>query len=244
MRNASLDVDYLRERGIVGLRHRHARGGAAASPSTARGRVGADPRGRQAGDARGPRAARGPLAARSSASTSRRDARAGRARAARRAMVAPARAFGMDVIAWSENLTAERAAECRRSSGHPRGAARAARRRSRSTSCSRSARRGLFGAAELGRDEAHRGADQHLARADRRRAGAHRRAARGHDRRRRPRRLRHRAAARRPSAHPLRERRCCCPTSATSPSRRCATMYGQVVEDIAAWRAGSPLREI
>jgi phosphoglycerate dehydrogenase-like enzyme len=27
------------------------------------------------------------------------------------AMVAPARAFGMDVIAWSENLTAERAAE-------------------------------------------------------------------------------------------------------------------------------------
>lgn len=27
-------------------------------------------------------------------------------------MISPARAFGMDVIAWSENLTAERAAEC------------------------------------------------------------------------------------------------------------------------------------
>ena len=36
------------------------------------------------------------------------------------AMVGPARAFGMDVVAWSENLTDERAAEVGVRAGQPR----------------------------------------------------------------------------------------------------------------------------
>src|SRR5215204_1430220 len=93
-------------------------------------------------------------------------------------MASIGRAFGMEVLAWSQNLTAERAEAA--------GAALVGKDE-------------LFARADV--------LTIHLVRPDRRRGSADRRArAAGHPRRR-PRRLRPRAAAGRPSAAPARQRR-------------------------------------
>ena len=114
-------------------------------------------------------------------------------------MASIGRAFGMAVLAWSQNLTAERAEAA--------GAALVAKDElfARADVLTihlvlgeRS--RGLVGAAELRPDENKRRPGQHLARPDRRRGGAGRRARGARHPRRRPRRLRPRAAAGRPSA--------------------------------------------
>ena len=135
------------------------------------------------------------------------------------AMVAPARVFGMDVIAWSENLTAERAAELRACAGLQGRAASELRRAVDPPGAQRPHPRPVR-RRRARADEADRRADQHLSRTDRRRTGADRSAAR-------------RARSPRPgstctTSEPLppttsccRSRTpCCSRTSATSASRR------------------------
>ena len=112
MRNASLDVALSARAWRHRLRYRHVlelRHGWRADDD--RGGVGADPGGAQAGDDRGRaiRAGRWQTGLPSNLGGATLGlAGLGRLGAS---MVAPARAFGMDVIAWSQNLTAERAAE-------------------------------------------------------------------------------------------------------------------------------------
>ena len=114
-------------------------------------------------------------------------------------VAAVGRAFGMDVVAWSQNLTPERAeeagAELRRA---PRRSCWRPATSSPSTWCSSERTRGLLGAKRARADEADGLPGQHLAGGDRRPGRAARRAAPGHDRGRRRRRVRRRAAARRP----------------------------------------------
>ena len=112
MRNASVDVDYLHQRGVssqgpvVPARRRRR------SAEHRGGGVGAHLRRPQARDDRGPgRARRDPGSSdlpRNLAGATLGLAGLGRLGGS---MVAPARVFGMDVIAWSENLTDERTAE-------------------------------------------------------------------------------------------------------------------------------------
>ena len=115
------------------------------------------------------------------------------------------KAFGMDVVAWSQNLTAERAAEC--------GARSVSKEELFSSSDFISIHvvlsertRGLIGAAGLGPHEAVGHTGQHLARADRGRGGADRGDQAAPVRARRPRRLLTRAAARRSPLAPHGER--------------------------------------
>ncbi len=112
MRNASLDVAYLAERGITVCGTQFA-GGDAARGARARSRW----RGRSSSRwPSGSRRRTGRCAPGAGSSTSRRTWRAPRSGLCGlgnlgAAMVGPARAFGMEVIAWSQNLTDERAAE-------------------------------------------------------------------------------------------------------------------------------------
>ena len=158
------------------------------------------------------------------------------------AMVGPARVFGMDVIAWSENLTAERASEV--------GATAVSRERLLADADVLSIHlvlsdrtRGLFGAAELGAmkptavlintsrgpivDEAALVA----ALRDGTIAGAG---------------LDVYDTEPLPAGHPLTE----CDNAVLLPHLGYVSepglraMYGQVVQDIAAWQAGSPIRTI
>ena len=202
MRNAAVDLEAAAAHGVTVC------GTEVPQHADRRARLGADPRARPAHPRRGcaacARAAGRPRSA--SISPARRSASSGSAGSARssRATAPPS---ACDVIAWSQNLTAERAAES--------GAELVTKDElfasadvvtihlvlSRRT-------RGLIGAHELGADEADRVPRQHLARPDRRRGRAARRARVGRDRRRRHRRLRPRAAAGRPSAATARRTRC------------------------------------
>ena len=157
-------------------------------------------------------------------------------------MVAPARVFGMDVIAWSEHLTDERAAEFGVSAVSKEAAARGRSDVPIDPPRPFRSHRGPVRRGRARADEAApRSADQHLARADRRRAGARsRRCGRGtiaaagldvYDQR----------AATLPTTSCCRSRTpCCSRTSATSASRRYAIVYADVVADIAAFRAERP----
>jgi phosphoglycerate dehydrogenase-like enzyme len=112
MRNSSVDVGYLRERGVVvsgtGLAGKSASGGVPSTVEVAWAlilavykRVTIEDRAMRAG------------AWQLELPRNLADATLGLAGLGRLggAMVAPARAFGMDVIAWSENLTEQRTAE-------------------------------------------------------------------------------------------------------------------------------------
>ena len=129
-----------------------------------------------------------------------------------------AHAFDMTVLAWSQNLTDERAAENGAAAGRARRAVPPQRRRQHPSAARRPhpwpGRRGRARPAGRGRV-----AGQHLARADRRRGGADRGAARATDRRRRARRLRRRAAAGRTTRCGRCPTPCSHRTSATSPGR-------------------------
>ena len=124
-------------------------------------------------------------------------------------------AFGMDVVAWSQNLTAERAAdvgvrlvdkdELLRDVGRRLDPPRAQRSHPRPHRC-----RGA------GADEADGVPGQHLPRSDRRPRRAGCRPPRRNDRRRRPRRLRRGAAADRRSVAGACRTRCSRRTPATS----------------------------
>jgi phosphoglycerate dehydrogenase-like enzyme len=112
MRNASVDVDYLRERGVAvcgtGLSHGSQTGGVPSTVEVAWALIFATFK-RVTIEDRALRAGVWQLdLPRNLAGATLGLAGLGRLGGA---MVAPARAFGMDVIAWSENLTAERAAE-------------------------------------------------------------------------------------------------------------------------------------
>ena len=144
-------------------------------------------------------------------------------------MVAPARAFGMDVIAWSQNLTAERAAEV----GVPAVTKQELLERSDVLSIHlvlSDRTRGLFGADELERMRrsavlvnTSRGpiVDE---------SALVRRAARRDDRGGRARRVRHRAAAGRASADGARQRR-----AAATPRLR---LRGDPARHVRAGRGG------
>ena len=151
-------------------------------------------------------------------------------------------AFGMDVLAWSQNLDPER---------RPR----AGRRADRQGRPARPLRRGLAAPAALGphprRGRRPRaGADapdvvpgEHLARTARRRVRARRGAHVRADRRRRPRRVRREPL---PVDHPLRS----APNTVLTPhlgyvtDGSYAVFYGDAVEDVVAWQAGEPVRVI
>ena len=153
-------------------------------------------------------------------------------------------AFGMDVVAWSQNLTDERAAEV--------GVRRVdkdelfADGRRRHVHLQLSDRtRGLIGADELALMKPTailvntcRGPivdEQALRR---------RRCASGRIARRRARRLRPRAAAGRLTRCAARPRRRSRRTSATSPRRPTRSSSASAVEDVAAWMRGAPLRQL
>ena len=127
-----------------------------------------------------------------------------------------AQAFAMSVIAWSPNLTPERAEPARRPGGQQGAAVRRVRRDHHPH-----AALGDQPVADRCRgtrpDEADGLPDQHLPRADRRRDRARRRLAREADRRRRAGRLRHRAVAASTIRCAGSTTRCCCRTSVTSP---------------------------
>ena len=159
------------------------------------------------------------------------------------AMVGPARAFGMEVVAWSQNLTDERAAEV--------GVRRVTKDELLATADFLSIHlvlsdrsRGLIGGPELLRDEADGRAHQHLA------------AGRSSTRPRSWRRCASGVIAAAgldvydqeplPSGHPLTT----LPNVVLLPHLGYVSepgmrhMYGQVVEDIAAFLAGAPIRSV
>ncbi len=152
-----------------------------------------------------------------------------------------AKAFGMKVIAWSQNLTPEKCAaagvgyvskdDLFRQSDFitihivlsPRS-------------------RGLVGAERTRPDEAKRVHHQHVARPDHRRGGAAGGAAGEENRRRRPRRVRRRAAAARPSVAQDGQCRRSRRISATSRRRITGSYFAGVVENIRGFLDGKPVR--
>ncbi len=154
-----------------------------------------------------------------------------------------ANAMDMKVIAWSQNLTAEKAQGRRRHAGQQRGAAAAVRFRHHPCAAVR-AHQGPDRRGGIGADEADRLFHQHLARADGRREGD-------------------RGGAAAPRKSPAR------PSTSTTRSRWRSTIpfrkldnivitphlgyvtaenykrfYGHMVEDIRAWLDGKPVRVI
>ena len=150
------------------------------------------------------------------------------------------KAFGMKTIAWSQNLTPEKA-QAGGAESSPRTICSATPTSSRSTSCCRRSR-GMVGARELSLMKPTGLSHQHLARADRRRNAAAR-ALRNKDRRRGLRRLRRRAAAARPSIPQARQCR-----DHAAP-RLCDGQnyhhyFNGMVEDIRGFLDGKPVRVI
>ena len=149
--------------------------------------------------------------------------------------------FGMRCIAWSQNLNAEDAAavgveRVDKDAAVPRG------RRADGASQALGPHAGARRSAGARPDEAIRIPGEHIARTHRRRGGAGRCLARRAARRSRARRLRHRAAA--------------ASTTRSAPCQACwrrphigyvsratyEAAFPQMVEDIAAWRRGTPIR--
>ena len=158
-----------------------------------------------------------------------------------RRVAAVARAFEMDVIAWSQNLQPD---DARDGGAEPVSFDELLERSDVLSVHTRLSdrTRGLIGARRARADEAVRGARQHLARPDRRRGRAGRRAARRHDRAA-PRSTSSTASRCAPD-HPLRR----APNALVTPHIGYVTtanyelFYGDAVEDIAAFAAGAPVR--
>ena len=157
---------------------------------------------------------------------------------------ASALAFGMDVVAWSQNLTPTSAPPRSASAGSSKDELLAHVGRRDDPPAALRAHPGLIGARRAGADEADRDAGQHLARPDRRRGRAGRRAAR-------------RAGSPAPALDvfdteplpadsPLRT----APHTVLTPHLGYVTegtydvFYREAVEDIAAWADGAPIREL
>ena len=158
-------------------------------------------------------------------------------------MIGPAQAFGMEVIAWSQNLTAARAAEV--------GAAASTRK-----SCSQRSdvvsihlvlserSRGLIGADELSQMTPDGGADQHQSGADRRRA--RRWSTRSSDGTIAGAGLDVYDTEPLPAGHALTslDNVVLLPHLGYVSEASLRNMYEQVVEDIAGWRDGAPIRTL
>ena len=169
----------------------------------------------------------------------RRSASASSASARRRS----AKAFGMNVIAWSQNLTPEKAADAGAELRLQGGAVRQGRRHHHPSG----AERPLTRAGRRSRPrphEADRLSDQHVARADHRRGGADRRAEGQAHRRRRPRRVRRRAFAARSSLPHDGQCRDHAASRLCQPTQNYAKYFPDIVKDIRAFLDGKPVRVV